>query len=342
VAAVGLIDRRTNAFLPYASTSAFNLQQGSMMHWIDAGYGQEFTYNDFESQMLVSRVVNLHTREVRTIEGAIAAVSPTEPLALGLNYARMAHCRPVVGYANPIDPASLVAAPEDDGLSLIDLRSGTARLILSLAEVIGASGVDEVQGKRAWFNHVLFNTDGTKILFFCRVNPSADSIGRFYSSLWTVNVDGSDLACQIPFMNRISHFAWRDERRVLISTDFLGEMGFLEFIDGAGDFAPVGAGILPPDGHACFSPDRHWIVCDARLPRQGDDLLTELLLYDRRNEVVVSLGTYRADAQFVGDIRCDLHPRWSPDGQCVTFDSVHEGARQIYLVDVSDIVKEGI
>ena len=31
--------------------------------------------------------------------------------------------------------------------------------------------------------------------------------------------------------------------------------------------------------------------------------------------------------------RCDLHPRWRRDGRALAFNSVHEGSRQIYLVD---------
>ena len=99
-AQVGLVDMETHEFIPYANTSAFNLQQGSMMHWIDIGFGEEFTYNDWEDGKLVSRVINPETKGMRTIHGAIASVSPTEPIALGLNFARMRVCRRVVGYAN--------------------------------------------------------------------------------------------------------------------------------------------------------------------------------------------------------------------------------------------------
>jgi len=36
--------------------------------------------------------------------------------------------------------------------------------------------------------------------------------------------------------------------------------------------------------------------------------------------------------------RGDLHPRWHPPGRFVTFDSIHEGTRQVHLADVSAVV----
>ena len=38
-------------------------------------------------------------------------------------------------------------------------------------------------------------------------------------------------------------------------------------------------------------------------------------------------------------LHCDLHPRWRNDGLQVTFDSLHDGSRQIYIVDTADIVR---
>ena len=332
VTSVGVIDGETHAFIPYASTSAFNLQQGSMMHWIDVGFGDEFTFNDWENDGLVSRAINLQTRNTRTIHGAIAALSPTQPVALGLNFARMAHCRAVVGYANEMDPNSLQLHPADDGLFLLDLREGSSNLILSIADVIRESWDANIPNGLAWFNHVLFNIDGTRVLFFCRIRHG----DGFLSSLWTVNPDGSNLVCQIPFGNKVSHFYWRDESSILISSDVTGEIQFLEFTDGKRDFKPFGAGILPRDGHASFSPDRNWIVCDA-YPK-NPQRLAELMLYDIRRERKIGLGQFYSEEIFTGDIRCDLHPRWSSDGKMITFDSVHEDSRQIYLLDVEEIV----
>ncbi len=333
IATVGLVDRDTHQFIPYAKTTAFNLQQGSMMHWISTTAAAEFTFNDWEDDALVSRALNPVTGDVRTIQGAIAAVSPTAPLAIGLNYGRMAHCRAVVGYATHSKSSDTEAQPETDGLYQLNLQDGSSKLVLSIADVIQASGDARMVGKRTWFNHVLFNTDGTRLLFFCRVRQETG----FYTSLWTVNPDGSDLEMQIPFGYRVSHFDWRTPTRILVSSDIVDEMGFVEFTDGMRDFTPIGRGVLPHDGHASFSPDRQWLLCDT-YPR-GPERLAQLMVYNIAENRKIVLGEFHHEEQFTGDIRCDLHPRWAPDGKTITFDSVHEGSRQIYLVELPSPVK---
>ena len=51
----------------------------------------------------------------------------------------------------------------------------------------------------------------------------------------------------------------------------------------------------------------------------------------------MDLGRFHAGG-LKGPVRCDLHPRWSPDGRRVCFDSVHGGTRQMYVMDVSEVV----
>jgi hypothetical protein len=51
------------------------------------------------------------------------------------------------------------------------------------------------------------------------------------------------------------------------------------------------------------------------------------------------LGSFYADPGLSKENRCDLHPRWSRDGTEVCIDSVHGEDRQMYIVDVSGIVR---
>lgn len=345
-ATVGLVDAATGAFRPLAETPAFNLQQGSMMHWIDAGHGAECTYNDWTGERLVSRAMNPHTGAVRTlgpagapgaaistVGAAIAAVSPAEPLAIGLNFVRMSKCRAVVGYDLLPDAPLGEAHPRDDGLWCMDLATGEARLLLSVADVVAALPDPRTREGAGWFNHIYFNPSGSRFVFLCRIQRDA----RWYDSLWSVGADGSDLRCLLDYRFHTSHFMWVDDERLICSTDVLGPMQFVWLPDGPGEIVPAAADAMPSNGHACFSPDGRWLVTDAFYDRDGERI-GELMLVRLAGQHKVTLGRFVHDPQFVGDIRCDLHPRWRPDGRAVTFDSVHEGSRQVYIAEVGDVV----
>ena len=70
----------------------------------------------------------------------------------------------------------------------------------------------------------------------------------------------------------------------------------------------------------------------------GEEHCRALLLYRPEDGLRVELGPFRSPPELSGEIRCDLHPRWNRDGTKVCFDSAHEGARQLYVMDVSSVV----
>ncbi len=61
----------------------------------------------------------------------------------------------------------------------------------------------------------------------------------------------------------------------------------------------------------------------------------KLMMYDTDEDREFLLGRFLAPEPFSGEIRCDLHPRWSRDDRRICFDSVHTGCRQVYIMDVS-------
>ena len=323
-AAVGLVDIDSGEFTPFSETGAFNLQQGSMMHWIDAGFGEEFTHNDWEGDRLVSRAVNPETRAKRTIDGAIAAVAPSRTTAIGLNFARMSACRRVVGYANNTYAfESLTPVPEDDGLFHLDLETGASRLLLSIADVQRQNPKYECPH---WFNHAIFNPAGTRLVFMCRAKHETGG----GTSIWVVDADGSHLELINDYGVWSSHFDWIDDDSIMMSTNRLGEMGFTAINTRTKEMSRMEIPQFPHDGHNALSPDRRWIVCDTY--PEDPDRTCRLLLHNCRTGATQLLGSFPHAEVFTGDCRCDLHPRWSADGRTITFDSVHEGDRQIYIV----------
>ncbi len=329
-ARVGVVERAAGEFRSVAATRAFNFQQGSMLHWIDVGHGEEITYNDWDDGVAISRAVDLRTGHTRSFERPVAAVASDRRTAIGLDYGRNYHCRKVVGYANnrsDIDPC-----PEDDGLWLTNLGTGSTRLALSVAAVARAAGARPTAAEPMWLDHVVFNPSASRVLFFGRIKKDHG----FMSSLWTVDPDGRGLECRIPLSHWISHFAWRDDRQLLISTDLSGKAGFVLMEDHTPNWQPFGESAMPSDGHGSFSPDGRWVVCDTS--PHGASRVQGVMLYHPESGRKAVVGQFVSEPVFTGDIRCDLHPRWSADGREISIDTVDGGDRQIALIDVSDIV----
>lgn len=90
------------------------------------------------------------------------------------------------------------------------------------------------------------------------------------------------------------------------------------------------------DGHCSFSPDRRWMLTDP----YSDPVRSEraLTLYHLESNIRIDFGHFYSDPKISGEIRCDLYPRWSRDGRQVCVDSIHEGERQIHVLDVSGVV----
>ncbi|MCW8130017.1 MAG: hypothetical protein KIS92_06655 [Planctomycetota bacterium] len=327
-ARVGLIDLASGRFEALAETAAFNLQQGAMLHWIAAGPEEEFVYNAWLSDgTLGARAVTPANGRSRELRGAVAAVDGSGRVALGLDRARSFHIRAVTGYA--CGPEHLRGpCPDDDGLFRIDLKDGAGELVLPL-RVLRDGAPHPSDAKAFWIDHVHFNPAGTRVLLLFR----AQTAQGFQTSLWTVDPDGARPRLEIPFGPKISHFDWFDDETILVSSSVLGAMQFVRFRQGRGDFAAVDPERLPADGHASFSPDRRWLLCDT-YPK-GQPPACELLLYECATRRRIELGTYASPEPFRGDIRCDLHPRWRPDGRAIGFDSIHEGTRQVYAIDLS-------
>src|SRR4051812_3498647 len=82
-ARVCLVDPATNALSRVAETSAWNLQQGAMLHWLpgDAG-GRELVFNDRVDGRLVSVILDVDGNKRRVIDRPIAAIAPDGKTAI--------------------------------------------------------------------------------------------------------------------------------------------------------------------------------------------------------------------------------------------------------------------
>jgi len=332
---IGVVHTEEGArFERLATGWAWNWQQGAMAQWHPADPERLFVHNDRREGAFVGVVRSVDSGEVRAYDRPIYALAPDGRQAFSLSFARLQTHRPGYGYAGVADPWAADPAPDEDGLWRIDLDSGASDLMVSVGQLARRDPREDMRGAFHYLNHIQVSPGGRRLAFFHIWRTGETS---WQVRLYTVRLDGSDLGCLLD-TGKVSHYDWLDDARLLVwAREPGGGDRFLLCDTETGERRVFGEGVLTEDGHCTFSPDRRWVLNDTYPDRY--DLRTLMLVRwpDGRRTDIARLHSPKS--RWWGEIRCDLHPRWSRDGRRVCVDSVHDGTRQMYLVDVERWVR---
>ena len=341
---VGMVDLQDHdKWIELGQSHAWSWQQGCMLQWIP-GSKSEVIWNDREGDAktgkFVSRIMDVHSKKLRTIPMPIYALSPDGKKAITTDFRRIQNHRPGYGYAGLPDPAKDLLIPATSGVWTVDILTGESKLIISIADATNIryenGKPDEFQNASHWFNHLLFNTDGTRILFLHRWRDKDAKNGSFVTRMFTANADGSDLFTLDPH-GQTSHFIWKDPKTVTAwAWNPADGLRFYDFTDHTRDVQVVGKGVMNVNGHNTYiaNTNNEWILNDTY---PDNKRLQNPYLYHSPTRVRVPLGHFSSPKNYTGEYRCDTHPRSSPDGNWVVIDSPHNEGRQMYLIDISRI-----
>jgi len=329
---VGMVDLADgDRWIDLGRSRAWCWQQGCMLQWVPGTAGTVI-WNDRDGDRYVARLLDISTGKQWTIPSPVYALAPDGRTAVVPDFRRIQDMRPGYGYAGLADPWRDELAPEGSGIWSVDLATGAAEQIVSLARIaaIPFPHGDFATAKH-WVNHLLYNTDGTRFEFLHRWRHGD---GPFSTRMFTANPDGSDLRV-VDDYGQTSHFIWRDAQHILAWAwhPSHGEAFYL-YEDGSREVQVVGAGVMTVNGHCTYLPGNDWILNDTYPDAQR---LQHLYLYQVSSGRRVALAGLPAPAEYQGEWRCDLHPRASGDGRQVVIDSAHDGrGRQMYLLEVDE------
>jgi len=314
-------------------TPAFNIQQGAMLRWLDKK-NYYCIYNTLKDECLVAKIRDIISgKEIKTIPMPIQTVNHEGIEALVINYKRLYKIRPEYGYNINVKNFSSDMPYEKDGIWRINFNTGKSKLIITLADLISLDYNKTMDKSQHKINHIIYSPLGKRFIFMHRwIGP----YGKF-SRLYTVNSDGSGLYCLLD--NRIvSHYCWLDNKHLIVwgRKNNLGNKYYL-LLDKSNKSHVIGNGVLDAygDGHPSISPDKKWLITDT-YPDKGR--IRELILFNLITKNKIIVGKFFAPWMYDGSYRCDLHPRWSPDGSKISIDSTHEGFRNSYIIDVKGII----
>lgn len=337
---IGLIDLEDNCrWKKLGETRAWSWQQGCMLQWIP-GSTTDVIWNDRENDRFVSRIVNVKTGKTRTLPKAIYALSPDGKWAVGTEFSRINALRPGYGYVGLDDPYYDVKAPEEIGIYRLNLETGEDTMLASLGRLANVlHNGEDVSDNFHWFNHLLVNTEGTRLTFLHRwrkERKDRQTMARtgWTTRMFTLGMDGSDPYI-INSSGFVSHFVWADSKHIAAFIKADGKLWKLHLVeDMTGKLTPVGHEKIETDGHNTYVPgmNNRWILNDTY--PQGKERMQSLYLYDSKMDRRINLGRFHQPPEFTGEWRVDLHARTSPDAKKIIFDSTHSGDRQMWMLDM--------
>lgn len=338
---VGMVDLEDgDKWIELGETQAWNWQQGCMLQWLP-GSTSEVMWNDREGDHFVCRILDVKTGAKRTLPSPVYTVSPDGRWGLAPDFRRLNDCRPGYGYAGLPDPNRDKLAPEDAGIWKIDMKTGESKLLITFAEIAAVQW--EMEGgygtnAKNWFNHLLFNQDGSRFIFLHRWRAEGEKISTFHTRMFTANAaDGGDRYIIDP-SGMTSHFVWRDPGHVFMFTYHPShQQRFYVFKDKTREAEVMGPDVMTVNGHNTYLPgtNNEWVLNDT-YPDKAN--LQHVFLYHVPTGRRVPLADLESKPPYRGEWRCDTHPRSSRDGHWACVDSAHAGGRQMYLIDLRGVV----
>jgi len=352
------LDTRTEQVI--AQTAAWGSQLGAQVQW---GRGRQLFFNDMGQDWKPYGVeADLDTGEKRKLGGTVYHVDAAGERIVSPCLLRTG--RTQLGYG-VMAPDKLVprnsGAPADDGVYITDVATGNGRLLGSIRDLVAQVPYlagDQFSGGDFYVFHTKWSPDGNRIMVIMRWTPAEKR--RWWSRskpaskktmrklVLTMAADGSDARIAIRddlWAQGGHHPNWcPDSRHVLMNLN-LDNQG-LRYVQADLDGRDVRA--LHPtavgSGHPSLHPGGRFLLTDAYPgePVSYGDGTVPIRLIDLQTgqeRVIVRIASRPA---YVGDrkeMRLDAHPAWDSSGKAIIFNGCPEGTRQVFLSDVSELVK---
>lgn len=333
VAELGYLEK--GEFVPFATTTAWNFQQGALLQYHP--YLQDTVYyNTYENGVFSTVTHNYATGEKKYTDRPVACISPNGKWGMAVNFGRIYDFRPGYGYAAAKDPYADVNIPEEDGIFLTDMEKGTSRMLVNYVTLAEAAGFTPEQ--KVLVNHITFNPGSNKYMTLVRNFKPKDGNGTWSTSLLLGDLEGN--VKPVLTTTYVSHYIWVNDRELVahcsvepgrksmycidMESCTWKEYDMPYFHDGG-----------HPDIHCNISPDGKYIIGDGYV-REGYREIQYYNIATGESRMILKAKSFKPTPN---DIRCDLHNRFVFDGEYVSFDTIHNGKRQVAIVSAAPLNK---
>ncbi|NOR44513.1 MAG: hypothetical protein GQ534_02920, partial [Candidatus Delongbacteria bacterium] len=306
------------------SSSAYNWQQGTKLQWLT---NDKFIYNAFENNKYISKIYDTGNNTFQIIDSPIYDCYK-DGYAVSLNFERLNVLTPDYGYRNHKTVIDF-SDNTNDGIFFINLKTNEIRLLISIQDIIDLHKQNSMQNAKHMFNHIMISPDGNNFIFIHRWFTKN---GERFDSLVSSDITGTNI--KVLADNKIvSHCCWYDNSTVIgyLNNKSYGHTYYKIDIYSNKTTLLSQELLKYGDGHPSFYKNK--MLFDSYPDRSR---MRHLYVYDIGNNQIEKIGEffeplkYDNEAVYNNETRCDLHPKWSCDGQKIFFDSVHSCRRSLY------------
>ena len=328
-----LIDTQDGySFRVIAKTYTWNVQQGCMAQWVGPDFKSKVLYNDLRDGKYCSVILDVVSKEEKVLPMPVYTVSADGKTALSLDFSRLHSLRLGYGYAALPEKTKGVVLPDETCIWKMDIETGEVKPLLKYTDFANFQPRPEmkVEGSVHKVNHVMLSPNGKRFMVLYRWFVGS----RKYTRLITCNVDGTDMYV-LNDDDMTSHCYWKDDEHIIAFENKKdGGAGYYLMRDKTQEYKHLWPQ-LSNDGHPSYCPTDNNLVVTDSYPNRARVADVKLLKdTDPEGKEMKVIARVFAPFKYDNDTRCDLHPRWKRDGSAVCFDSVFEGHRGLYVVNL--------
>lgn len=357
---VCLIDLETGTDSIVAETCGWEPQMGANLNW--GGSDNELFFNDVDTatwKPFAWKVDPLGGARQR-MEGTVYHASPDGRWLISANLATMRRTQPGYGVVVPDGFARWNRGPSsDDGFTLTDTRTGKARLLVSIRDLLEKAAprvqLDNPGEVEIYGFHSKFNPQGDRLMLSLRwfpvqKEPLWNMFQRdFYAVRYawvTLRLDGNEMHCAIgpeQWEKGGHHATWfPDGRRISMNLNIDREdsVRFVQVnADGSGlrkmldQVWGSGHPTVHPDGRHLLTDTYTWerhAFGDGTVPLRWVDLRTG------SDRPLLRIPTAQPCPD--GVMRVDPHPAWDRTWRYVAFNGFIDGTRRVLVADLQGVM----
>lgn len=318
-------------------SSAWNFHKGCRLQWVDTN---QVIYNTRVNNQLVSKKVNVVSLQEELYDFPIDTVSSGGTFATSLSYERVECLMPGYGYIDVIDGGFIdQKAPQNTGVFLVNLTTKERTLLFSIAQL--AADIHTYPDNKDYYHyitHTAFSRDERYVSCLHRY-VALDDLDKRFTRL-VIYDRLTQKIFTLPTEGMVSHYVWNGQSQIIAYCRIEGKECHTLFTIQEGtctNYALQQPDVLNSDGHQSFVTDDCFIT--DTYPDKYRMAHIHLAHIGGNSVRIASVYSPKAfqTRDMYNHIACDLHPRVSPSGKYICFDSPRSGKRALCIQQLNSL-----